>query len=63
MQLQYGTGGPPEKELLMSLDDLKPEFDKLEIIHALELEREIHEGHLHNGLGAVVQIIGKKQPH
>lgn len=59
-QLEHGTGGPPEKELLMSLIDLETEFQGLELIHSVELERDIHEGRLHNGLGAVVQIIGRK---
>lgn len=59
-QLKYGTGGPPEKELLMSLIDLKIELSGLEFLHSVEIEREIHEGRLHNGLGAVVQIIGRK---
>lgn len=59
-QLQHGTGGPPTKELLMNLDTLQKELSGLEIIHGIELEREIHEGRLHNGIGAVVQVIGRK---
>ena len=27
----------------------------------IELEREIQEGKLHHGIGAVVQVIGKKK--
>jgi SAM-dependent methyltransferase len=59
-QLEHGTGGPPIKELLMQLHVLQEELSSLETIHGIELEREIHEGKLHNGLGAVVQYIGKK---
>ena len=59
-QLEYGTGGPPIEELLMNLHVIQKELSGLNAIHGIELEREIHEGKLHNGLGAVVQYIGKK---
>ena len=59
-QLNYGTGGPPVKELLMELSDLQVELRQLQITHGLELEREVYEGRLHTGLGAVVQLIGVK---
>lgn len=60
-QLNYGTGGPPVKELLIELEDLKDDLHPLRIIHGLELEREIYEGRLHTGLGSVVQFIGVKE--
>lgn len=60
-QLEYGTGGPPIKELLMEITELKQELHQLNIIHGTELEREIHEGRLHTGLGAVVQLIAVKE--
>lgn len=59
-QLQYSTGGPPIKELLMELDELRSEFAGLRIVHGIELEREIHEGWLHTGRGSVVQLIAVK---
>ena len=59
-QLQYGTGGPPVAELLMNIDIIQEELSNLAIIHGVELEREIHEGKLHNGVGAVVQLIAQK---
>lgn len=60
-QLDYGTGGPPVAELLMNVDELRSELGSLKILHALETEREVIEGHLHTGLGAVVQLIAKKE--
>jgi len=60
-QLNHGTGGPPIKELLMEIDELKNELHQLDIIHGTELEREIHEGRLHTGLGAVAQLIAIKR--
>jgi SAM-dependent methyltransferase len=59
-QLEHGTGGPPTPELLMNFTVLQQELAGLHIIHGLEIEREIHEGRLHNGVGAVVQFIGQK---
>jgi SAM-dependent methyltransferase len=59
-QLGYRTGGPPTDDLMMQLKDLQQELDGLEWLHAAELEREVIEGQLHQGLGAVVQLLGKK---
>ena len=59
-QLSYGTGGPQSPELLVTLDQLQQELAGLEFLHAAEVEREIHEGHGHNGLSSVVQIVARK---
>ncbi len=60
-QLKYKTGGPPMKELLVDLPMLKSELHGLRFVHALETVREVHEGKLHFGKGAVVQIIAVKK--
>jgi 2-polyprenyl-3-methyl-5-hydroxy-6-metoxy-1,4-benzoquinol methylase len=59
-QLQYKTGGPPDLDKLMTLADLREELVGLTFMHALELEREVIEGTLHTGLGAVVQVLAVK---
>jgi SAM-dependent methyltransferase len=59
-QLNHGTGGPPVKELLLEIVDLKKELAQLQFTHLIELEREVYEGRLHTGLGAVVQLIAIK---
>ena len=59
-QLDYKTGGPPTADLMMDLETLKDELQGLVMLHGRELVREIHEGKLHHGRGAVVQIIAKK---
>ncbi|MGB1310672.1 MAG: class I SAM-dependent methyltransferase [Leucothrix sp.] len=59
-QLKFKTGGPPESEFMMSLDDLKDELEGLEFYHGAELDREISEGRLHAGVGAVVQLVAIK---
>jgi SAM-dependent methyltransferase len=59
-QLEYGTGGPPQAELMMTLEQLRRDLVGLELEHALEIEREVHEGRYHRGLSSVVQVIGRK---
>ena len=59
-QLAYGSGGPQDPDLLMALDDLKRELAGLEFVHAVQIEREVREGRGHNGLAAVVQLLGVK---
>lgn len=59
-QVENGTGGPPNPEMMATLDELKQDLDGLEFLYAMETEREVHEGDLHNGWSAVVQIMAKK---
>jgi hypothetical protein len=60
-QLRYRTGGPPEPQLLHSLDDVVSDFDGCEIEHAFEGVRAVNEGRLHRGDGFVVQVIARKR--
>lgn len=60
-QLEYGTGGPPDPALLMTLADLQSELAGLEFLHGAEVVREVVEGRLHTGLGAVVQVLARKK--
>ncbi len=59
-QLGRGTGGPPNPDLLISLNMLEDELAGLNFIHAFETERDIQEGRYHNGHSAVVQLIAVK---
>lgn len=59
-QLDYKTGGPPVKEMMMDMQSLSSELNGLEFLHLQECVREIHEGELHKGAGAVVQALAKK---
>lgn len=60
-QLAHGTGGPKVAELLYSLSELRDELSELDLVHASELERDVHEGRFHEGRSAVVQILGFKR--
>ncbi|RNC72694.1 MAG: class I SAM-dependent methyltransferase [Desulfuromonadales bacterium] len=59
-QLKLGTGGPPSAELMMTLVELREELEGLEFLQAREMERDVVEGRLHTGRGAVVQIVARK---
>lgn len=57
-----GIGGPPrsQKELFMSLRELKVELVDLKFIIGRETTREMSEGKYHQGNSAVVQVIASK---
>jgi SAM-dependent methyltransferase len=59
-QLELGTGGPKNRELLMELDILRQELPGLRLEIGREIEREVAEGKYHNGTAAVVQILAVK---
>jgi len=59
-QLLLKTGGPPVKEMLMTLEELRSELTGLEFILAQEIRRPVIEGFLHTGVGAVVQVVARK---
>ncbi len=59
-QIGRGTGGPALAEMTMTLAGLRTELAGLDVVHGIELEREIVEGVGHSGVGAVVQVIARK---
>lgn len=59
-QLEYKTGGPPVRELLMTLPEVREELAGLELVEARETVREVHEGAYHNGTSAVLQVIARR---
>lgn len=61
-QLAFGTGGPKELTMLPTLAQLREELVGLDLVVAQEVEREIHEGILHGGQSATVQIVGVRNP-
>ena len=59
-QLEYGTGGPKDPDLLLELEEFKTDMPLLtfDILH--EIERHIEEGELHNGMSAVIQCKARR---
>jgi 2-polyprenyl-3-methyl-5-hydroxy-6-metoxy-1,4-benzoquinol methylase len=60
-QLEFNTGGPTSADMMMDSGLLANELAGLEIIYLQEKVREIHEGQCHDGKGAVVQMLARKQ--
>lgn len=60
-QLAFGTGGPKDVALLMTLDDLRAELAPLDFVIGREVEREIHEGPFHGGPSATVQVVAVRR--
>lgn len=59
-QLGRGTGGPSQADLMIAKAELDQVFKNFDIQLSQELEREIHEGDRHNGIGAVCQFLARK---
>lgn len=59
-QLAFGTGGPRDPALLMTLAALREELAPLTIDLGREVERDIHEGILHHGRSATVQVVASR---
>jgi SAM-dependent methyltransferase len=59
-QLGHRTGGPRDVTLLMTREALVTELAGLDLLVAQEIEREVNEGVLHQGMAAVVQVVGRK---
>jgi SAM-dependent methyltransferase len=60
-QLEYGTGGPPVRDLLVTLSELRTDLHGLDLELAREVERDVQEGRCHQGRSAVVQILAVKR--
>ena len=56
-QLERGTGGPREADLLYRIEDLVGDFDALEIALAERRDVELAEGRYHVGPSSVVRLV------
>jgi hypothetical protein len=59
-QLAFGTGGPKDPALCMTLVALRDELSGLEFLVARECERDVIEGTGHTGRSAVVQVCARR---
>lgn len=59
-QLNYGTGGPQNIDLLYEPEIIRQELEGLELLHFEQVERNIVEGIGHDGLSSVLQVIARK---
>ncbi len=59
-QVGYGTGGPPDATMLLTLDELGAAFAGWTRVHTFEGERLVVEGSGHGGMSYVTQAILRK---
>ncbi len=59
-QLDYGTGGPKERDQLYTRRMLEQAFGDLRDLKITEEELEIHEGAGHGGMSAVIALTARK---
>lgn len=59
-QLNYNSGGPKEKELLYSLEEIVNDFIELDFVKFSKEIIELNEGKFHEGKGSVVRFVGIK---
>jgi SAM-dependent methyltransferase len=60
-QLEYGTGGPKEKENLYTRAMLEEAFKGFTDMRIVEEERELWEGTSHGGMSAVISLTAHKR--
>ena len=59
-QLAFDTGGPKDADMLLEVDIVRGELAGLELLHFVELEREVIEGSYHTGTASVLQVVARK---
>ena len=57
-QLGNASGGPKNKEMLFSVDEIKDEFAELEFQLLKEETIELSEGNHHQGIAQVIRFVG-----
>lgn len=60
-QIRFRTGGGSSTDTMQTKESLLAELSGLDFSHLSELERNVVEGSLHTGMGAVVQAIASKR--
>ncbi|MBL8381178.1 MAG: class I SAM-dependent methyltransferase [Burkholderiales bacterium] len=61
-QLAYGTGGPPERDHLYTVDMVREAFADCEIVELAGYDAEIHEGSGHKGMSALLGAVVRRPP-
>ena len=60
-QLEYKTGGPPVKEMLYTVEMVREDFSKGEILLLQQMLTDLHEGPHHRGTASVVRLVVKQK--
>jgi SAM-dependent methyltransferase len=59
-QVDYGTGGPPHREHMYTMDLLEAQFAQLEWLHSASYDAPMHEGRGHDGMSALIELVARK---
>jgi SAM-dependent methyltransferase len=59
-QVDYGTGGPPNRENMYTRELIESAFAGMEMLHLAEYDAEIVEGSGHKGLSALIDCVLRK---
>ncbi len=59
-QINRNTGGPKDKSLLYSLEEINSDFEDINFIHFSKDEVKLSEGSGHEGIGIVIRFVGQK---
>jgi hypothetical protein len=60
-QIGFSSGGPKDVQMLFDIEDLKKDFESLQISFAEKTELVLKEGPGHDGEARVVRLVGVKQ--
>ena len=59
-QLEFGTGGPKQRDQLYTEELLRGAFPGFAVLHLRQYEAELDEGSRHRGLSAVIDLVARK---
>lgn len=61
-QVDYGTGGPPQRENMYTEELLRAAFGDMEVLHLESHDSEVAEGSGHRGMSALIDLVARKRP-
>lgn len=59
-QVDYGTGGPPNRAHMYDAALLRDAFGEFEILHLAEYDTEVSEGAGHSGMSALIDLVARR---
>jgi len=60
-QIEYGTGGPKQRENMYTEALLRDSFDGLHILHLASHDDEVDEGPGHSGMSALIDLVARRR--
>ena len=59
-QVDYGTGGPPQRSHMYTTDLLRRHFHGWDLLHLADYDQHIEEGRGHSGRSALIDLVARK---